>query len=86
MRDFVQQSGIPEKLNSDGIHDEYAITAVLMLSDPKHVRLDQRVAAGKATINGVDIVPKEKTIEMGRKIVEFRADATVAAIRKAIGR
>jgi len=85
VRDFVQKSGIPEKLNSDGIHDEYAITAVLMLADPKHVRLDERVAAGKATINGVDILPKEKTIEMGRKIVEFRADNAVAAIRKAIG-
>jgi creatinine amidohydrolase len=85
VRQFVQDSGIPEKLNSDGIHDEYAITAVLMLADPQHVRLEQRVAAGKATINGVNILPKEKTIEMGRKIIEFRADHTVAAIRKAVG-
>jgi hypothetical protein len=29
-------------------------------------------------------VPKEKTIEMGRKIVEFRANNAVEAIRKAI--
>ena len=56
-----------------------------MLADPKHVRLDERVAAGKATINGVNILPKEKTIEMGRKIVEYRANNAVAAIRKAIG-
>jgi creatinine amidohydrolase len=85
VRQFVLDSGIPEKLNADGIHDEYAITAVLMLADPQHVRLDQRVAAGRATINGVDILPKEKTIEMGRRIVEFRADNAVTAIRKAIG-
>lgn len=85
VRDFIVASGIPEKLNADGIHDEYAITAVLMLSDPKHVRLDERVAAGKATINGVDILPKEKTIAMGRKIIEFRADNAVAAIRKVVG-
>lgn len=85
VRQFVQDSGIPEKLNSDGIHDEYAITAVLMLADPQHVRLEQRIAAGKATINGVNILPKEKTIEMGRKIIEFRAEHTAAAIRKATG-
>jgi hypothetical protein len=56
-----------------------------MLADPQHVRLDQRVAAGRATINGVDILPREKTIEMGRRIVEFRAENAVTAIRKAIG-
>lgn len=85
VRKFVQDSGIPEKLNADGIHDEYAISAVLMLADPQHVRLEQRVPGGKATINGVDLLPKEKTIEMGRKIVEFRANHAVAAIRKAVG-
>jgi hypothetical protein len=82
---FVRDNGIDEKLNSDGIHDEYGITAVLMASDPKHVRFEQRVAANKATINGVSIVPGEKTIEMGRKIVEFRANHAVAAIKKALG-
>jgi creatinine amidohydrolase/Fe(II)-dependent formamide hydrolase-like protein len=86
VRDFITRNGIDEKFDSDGIHDEYAITAVMMLADPKYVRLEQRVAAGKATINGVDILPKEKTIEMGRKIVEFRADNAVAAIRKVVGR
>ena len=85
VRDFVTSNGIPEKINADGIHDEYGLTAVMMAADPKHVRLDERVAAGKTTINGVSILPKEKTIEMGRKIVEFRANAAVAAIQKALG-
>lgn len=86
VRAFVAANGIAETLNADGIHDEYGITAALMAIDPTLVRLDQRVAANKATINGVDILPKDKTIEMGRKIIEFRADNAVAAIRKAIGR
>lgn len=84
VRQFVVDSGVPEKLNSDGIHDDYGITAVLMSADPALVRLEQRVAANKATINGVAIVPKDTTIEMGRKIVEFRANHAVEAIRKAI--
>lgn len=84
VRQFILDSGIPEKFDADGIHDEYAITAVLMAADPRFVRLDERVAANKATINGVSIVPKEKTIEIGRKVVEFRANHAVEAIRKAI--
>jgi creatinine amidohydrolase/Fe(II)-dependent formamide hydrolase-like protein len=84
VRDFVTSNGIPEKINADGIHDEYGLTAVLMAYDPKLVRYDERVAAGKATINGISLVPKEKVIEMGRKIVEFRANVAVEAIKKAI--
>jgi creatinine amidohydrolase len=86
VRQFVLDNGVAEKLDSDGIHDEYGITAVMMAADPRFVRLDERLAAGKTTINGVSIVPKEKTIEMGRRIVEFRANAAVEAIQKALGR
>jgi creatinine amidohydrolase len=86
VRDFVTSNGIPEKINADGIHDEYGLTAVMMAYDPKLVRVDERVAAGKTTINGVSIVPKEKTIEFGRKIVEFRANVAVDAIKKATGK
>jgi creatinine amidohydrolase/Fe(II)-dependent formamide hydrolase-like protein len=85
VRDFVVANGIPEKsANADGIHDEYGLTAVLMAYDPKTVRYDERVKAGKATINGVSLVPKEQVIEMGRKIVEFRATVGAEAIKKAI--
>jgi creatinine amidohydrolase/Fe(II)-dependent formamide hydrolase-like protein len=86
VREFIQAQGVPEKsANADGIHDEYSLSAVLMAYDPKTIRFDERVKAGKATINGVPLEPKEKTIEMGRKIVEFRATVGAAAIRKAIG-
>ena len=84
VRQFVLDNGIPEKINADGIHDEYGLTAVMMAADPKLIRFDERSAAGKTTINGVSILPKEKTIEMGRKIVEFRATVAVEAIRKAL--
>ena len=87
VRTFVNSTlGVTENPSADGIHDEYGLTAVMMLSDPKIVRYDERVKAGKATINGISIEPKDKTIEMGRKIVEVRANAAVAAIKKAIAR
>jgi hypothetical protein len=56
----------------------------MMAVDPVTVRYDQRVQAGKASINGVDITPREKTIELGRQLTEFRAEQTVKAIRAAM--
>ncbi|MFQ5705009.1 MAG: creatininase family protein [Gemmatimonadales bacterium] len=75
--------GIVEPTN-DGLHDFYWITAMQMVTDPVTVRYDQRVAAGKATINGLSIAPKEKTIEVGKKLLQFRVEQTVRAIRAAI--
>jgi hypothetical protein len=66
------------------LHDDFQITALMMAVDPVTVRYDERVKAGKASINGVDITPREKTIEIGRKLMEFRAGQTVNAIHKAI--
>ena len=69
---------------SEGIHDDYSVNSIIMTVDPEKVRYAQRVAANKATINGISIEPKEKTIANGRKLVEIRANASVEAIRRAI--
>ena len=84
VRDFVINTlGIPEK-QSEGVHDEYGLSAVMMAFDPNLVRFDDRVKAKKATINSISLEPKAKTIENGRKIVEFRASVAVEAIKKAL--
>lgn len=68
----------------DGIHDDYYITTLMMTVDPTVVRYDQRVKAGKASINGVSIAPKEKSVEVGKKLMQFRVDQTVKAIHAAL--
>ena len=75
--------GIREKM--EGLHDDYYISSIIMVHDLNGVRLPERIKAGKATINGVSLTPAEKTIENGKKIVAFRTEATVKAIKKAIG-
>jgi len=69
----------------EGVHDSYRVTATLMAIDPANVRLEERIATGKTSINGVDIVPAIRTIEHGRRMQEIKTLATVSAIRKAIG-
>lgn len=78
-----KELGIKEPMN-EGLHDDFVITSLMMITDPETVRHAERVAAGKASINGLSIADKEKTIETGKKIMAHRVDRTVKAIRAAI--
>ncbi|MYK68197.1 MAG: hypothetical protein F4020_01105, partial [Gammaproteobacteria bacterium] len=69
---------------SDSLHDDPIITLNMLYDDPFSVRFDERVAAGKATINGVSIEDRVQSLEWAREIVEFRAEHTAGAIRNAI--
>ena len=70
----------------DGYHDDIWVTAMMMVTDPNQVRFDQRVAADLASINGVAITPKSEAIQLGRAMIQFRAEFTADAIRSAIER
>src|SRR3989442_6867092 len=79
---WLQSQGVHEV--DEGHHDDYGITAEMMVVDPNTVRMNERMAKGKFSINGVKLAPAKKTIEMGKRAVEFRAGVTVEAISKAI--
>ena len=76
------QLGIHEKL--EGYHDDYYISAIIATVDTDGIRMPERVKAGKFTINGVPLAPIAKTIANGKKMVAFRTEVTVTAIRKSI--
>jgi creatinine amidohydrolase len=82
--DWLESQGIKEK--DEELHDEVAMEAVMASVDPSLIRAKQRMAKGKFSINGVDLAPLEKTVALGKRIAEFRAQKTVEAIRKARGR
>lgn len=71
--------GVHEKL--EGFHDDYYISSIIMTVDKNGVRLPERIQAHKTTINGVDLMPAEKTIENGKKIIQYRVDLTVKALK-----
>jgi hypothetical protein len=54
----------------------------MMAVDPMTVRMPQRLAAGLFSINGVPLAPAGKTIAIGRRAIDYRADVTVAAARR----
>jgi creatinine amidohydrolase/Fe(II)-dependent formamide hydrolase-like protein len=79
----MQSNGIVDK-QSDNLHDDPVITLNMFIADPTSVRYDERVKAGKATINGVSIADRTKAVELARQIVAYRTTQTVEAINKAI--
>jgi creatinine amidohydrolase/Fe(II)-dependent formamide hydrolase-like protein len=82
VKKWLEQQGVRQK--DEGLHDDFAITAQMMVVDPATVRMKQRLAADKFRINGVELAPVEKTIAWGKKIIDYRAETTVNAIRKAV--
>lgn len=79
---WLEEQGITQ--TPEGWHDDFGMTAMMMSVDPQSVRTEQRIAAGKFRINGVDLAPAEKTISWGKRIINFRAEATVKAIAAAV--
>jgi creatinine amidohydrolase/Fe(II)-dependent formamide hydrolase-like protein len=80
---YMEGQGIKEG-KSDSMHDDPIITLNMFIDDPKSVRFDERVKAGKATINGVNVGDRAKNTELAKKIVDFRATKTIEAINKKI--
>jgi creatinine amidohydrolase len=65
-----------------GIHEKIGLE-----NDLNAARIPERIKAGKTTINSIDLAPggkMDKTLENARKLVEYRAENTVKAIRKAM--
>jgi creatinine amidohydrolase len=82
----VRQMPDVKSANRAGVHSDYHYEAIIATVNPRLIRTEQRVAAGKYSINGFDMNPPGKTIENGRKLVEYRANITAEAIRKALAR
>ena len=65
----------------DGYHDDYYISSIILNDSPDHIRLPQRQAVSLDHINSLHI-DEDEMREIGRKITQFRADVTVAAIER----
>lgn len=83
LHEWIEKSlGIPQV--DEGLHDDYAISSMMALVDPDSIRLRQRAAKLRDTINGVKLSPLSATQANARKIVEHRVDATIEALTKAM--
>jgi creatinine amidohydrolase/Fe(II)-dependent formamide hydrolase-like protein len=65
----------------NGMHDDVYYEAQIAALDPALIRAAQREKAGLLTLHGVNMAPIARTIELGRKLAEYRAGITARAFR-----
>ena len=63
----------------NGMHDDIYYEAQIAVQDPKLIRAEQRQKAGLLTLHGVNEAPISKTIDIGKKLAEYRAGITAKA-------
>ena len=59
--------GAGHQAEDRGLHDDFAITAIMMTVDPTTVRMKQRLAADKFRINGVELAPGREDDRVGQE-------------------
>ncbi len=84
-RNVLRELGVTSEDDPrDGLHDDPTITLNMMLDDVNAVRWHERVAAGLATINGVDISNLTKALGWAEEISAARSEMTAGIIRDRI--
>lgn len=79
--DLVKEQFGVEQTIDEGIHDDILITSLMLIGDPDTVRYRERLAADKASINGVSIKDLPAVRSMGNAVLQHRVDRTVDAIK-----
>lgn len=71
----------------NGIHDDIYYEAQVAVQDPNLIRAEERRKTGQFQLHGVPLQSVPKTVELGRKLAEYRAAITAEAFqRSAAGR
>ena len=66
----------------NGIHDDIYYEAQAAVQDPNLIRAEERRKAGQFHLHGVQLESVAKTVELGRKLAEYRATITAEAFRR----
>lgn len=76
---WIREQGVEEV--DEGLHDDLRHSSIMALVDPTTIRMEERRRAGRFSINGVALDPLEETLALARRLVDYQAEVTVAAIR-----
>ncbi len=68
----------------DQYHDDVHYSSIIATINPERIRAEQRIEKNLYSINQVELGPIERTIEIGQKLIEYRTEITVRAIRRSM--
>jgi creatinine amidohydrolase len=63
----------------NGMHDDIYYEAQIAVQSPTLIRAEQRAKAGQLSLHGVNLAPMANTIELGKKLAEYRAGIVAKA-------
>jgi creatinine amidohydrolase len=70
----------------NNMHTDLHYESIMAVIDPSSVRANIRIANGEYTVHGVEIDSEEELIALGRKLIDYRADIAVNAMRASAAR
>jgi hypothetical protein len=70
----------------NGMHTDVYYEAQTAVQDPELIRARQRESLGLLNLHGVDLAPISRTVELGRRLAEYRAGITARAFRASMER
>ncbi len=82
-REWLEDQGVREV--DEGLHDDVRHSAIMLSVDPTSVRMEQRIERGLFSINGVDLAPVDRTLDLADRLIDYQAEVTVDAIERRIG-
>jgi creatinine amidohydrolase/Fe(II)-dependent formamide hydrolase-like protein len=65
----------------NGMHTDIYYEAQSAVQNPEYIRAAQREAVGQLHLHGVNLSPISRTIELGRRLAQYRAEITARAFR-----
>jgi hypothetical protein len=86
--DYLKQLGftqLPDEATAfrNNIHTDLHYESIMAVVDPQLVRTETRLKNGKYEVHGVEIESASQLIELGRALVEYRANITLRAMKEA---
>ena len=66
----------------NGMHDDIYYESQIAVQSPTLIRSAQRAKAKQLTLHGVNLSDMNKTIDIGKKLAEYRAGITARALEK----
>jgi creatinine amidohydrolase/Fe(II)-dependent formamide hydrolase-like protein len=70
----------------NGMHTDIYYEAQAAVQDPAHIRAAQREAVGQLSLHGVSLSPISRTVELGERLAEYRAEITARAFQSSMER
>jgi len=85
--DYLKELGytqLPDEATAsrNNIHTDLHYESIMAVVDPLSVRAETRFSKGEYVVHGVEISSEKELIELGRKLIDYRADITISAMNQ----